>query len=68
MEAYPENGPLVVIEYHKSNSNKTPEGTSVHDLDEENGTEEDDCPFFVHGLTGTELDTKSVNTVKVIAL
>jgi hypothetical protein len=68
LEAYPENEPQVVIGYCKSNSNKTAEGTSIYDLDEEDSTEEEDCPFIVHGLTGMESDTKSVNTVKVIAL
>ncbi|KAF9456100.1 hypothetical protein BDZ94DRAFT_1292983 [Collybia nuda] len=35
LEKYPENGPPCVIEYRESNSNKDPESSAVHDMDEE---------------------------------
>ena len=38
--SYPEEGPPVVVDYHPSNSNKNPESTSVHDIEEEDGTTE----------------------------
>ena len=68
LASYPENGPLVVVDYHPSSSNKNPESTSVHDIEEEDGTTEGPCPFVVHGLTGEELTTKTMKTIKAIAL
>ena len=43
----------MVVDYYPSSSNKNPESTSVHDM-EEDGTTEGPCPFIVHGLTGEE--------------
>ena len=48
--------------------NKTPEGTSVHDMDDEDGTEEGDCAFTVHGLTGEQLEVMTANAIKAKAL
>jgi len=68
LASYPEDGPPVVVDYHLSSSNKNPESTSVHDMEEEDGTAEGPCPFIVHGLTGEEFSTKTMKTIKVIAL
>src|SRR6202790_1635234 len=37
-------------------------------MDEEDGTSEGPCPFIVHGLTGEEFSTKTMKTIKAIAL
>ena len=68
LEEYPEDMPPISIEYRLSSSNKTLEGTSVFDMDEEDGTDEGDCPFIVHGLTGENLTTMSTNAIKARAL
>jgi len=68
LASYPEEGPPVVVDYYPSSSNKNPESTSVHDLKEEDGTTEGPCPFIVHGLTGEEFSTKTMKTIKAIAL
>ena len=68
MASYPEEGPPVVVDYHPSNSNKNPEATSVHDMEEEDGTTEGLCSFIVHGLTGEEFLSKTMKTIKAIAL
>jgi hypothetical protein len=67
LASYPE-GPSVVVNYHPSSSNKNSESTSVHDMEEENGTTEGPCPFIVHGLTGEEFSTKTIKIIKAIAL
>ena len=41
--SYPEEGPTVFVDYHPSSSNKNPESTSVHDMEEEDGTTEGPC-------------------------
>src|SRR6266576_6962555 len=51
LQSYPEDMPPVSVEFKQMESNKTPEGTSVFDIDEEDGTEERMCSFTVHGLT-----------------
>ena len=48
---YGEDMPPVSVEYRPKESNKVPEGTSVFDQEEEDGTTEGDCVFTVHGLT-----------------
>jgi hypothetical protein len=65
---YSEDGPPCCVEYKQLSSNKTPEGTSVHDMDDEDGTDEGDCAYTVHGLTGQKLDTMTTNQIKVLAL
>jgi hypothetical protein len=67
LASYPEEGPPVVVDYHPSSSNKNLESTSVHDMEEEDGTTEGPCPFTVHGLTGEEFSTKTMKTIKAIA-
>ena len=56
---------LWIIIHH---SNKNPESTSVHDMEEEDGTTKGPCPFTVHSLTGEEFSTKTMKTIKAIAL
>jgi hypothetical protein len=43
LASYPEEGPPVVVDYHPSSSNKNAESTSVHDMEEEDGTTEGIC-------------------------
>ncbi len=59
---------LISVEYRESTTNKAPEGTSVFDQEEEDGTVQGDCAFTVHGLTGEELQTMSPNAIKAAAL
>jgi Helitron helicase-like domain at N-terminus/PIF1-like helicase len=68
LSQYPEDDPPVSVEYRHDISNKYPESTSKFDDDVEDGTEEGDCPFVVHGLTGESLDTMTTNKLKGIAL
>ena len=68
MKTYEENAPPVSVEYRESINNKVPEGTSVFDQEEEDGTEEGDCSFTVHGLTGEACNSMTPNALKAIAL
>jgi hypothetical protein len=68
LNTYPENGPSVVVDYRQSKTNKDPEATSLHDNEDEDGTEEGPCPFIVHGLAGEEFSTKSIKEIKSLAL
>ncbi|KIL57946.1 hypothetical protein M378DRAFT_15905 [Amanita muscaria Koide BX008] len=68
LHSYPEDMPPVSVEFKQMESNKTPEGTSVFDIDEEDGTEEGVCSFTVHGLTGEQLNIMTTNTLKAKAL
>ena len=68
LNEYPEDMPPVSVEYKQMLHNKTPEGTSVHDMEEEDGTAEGDCAFTVHGLTGQEFNVMTTNAVKMKAL
>ena len=60
--------PPVSVYYRRSLTNKVEEGTSVFDDELNDGVEEGNCPFVVHGLTGDHLTTKSVSALKGIAL
>jgi hypothetical protein len=68
LDEYPENDIPVVVDYYHSDTNKNPESTAVNDNEEEEGIENGKCPFVVHGLTGEEYSTKTVKTLKAIAL
>ena len=68
LERYPEDSPPVSVHYQHSLTNKVAEGTSVFDDVLDDGVEQGDCPFVVHGLMGDQLDTKSVTALKGIAL
>jgi hypothetical protein len=68
LAAYPEDTPPVSVEYKEMISNKTPEGVSVFDEEEEDGTEKGDCPFTVHGITGEEINIMSSNALKAKAM
>jgi hypothetical protein len=68
LNEYPEDMPPVGIEYKQMTHNKTPEGTSVHDIEDEDGTVDGQCAFTVHGLTGEDLNIMSTNAVKVKGL
>ena len=70
LNQYDENSPPVSIEYREStgSTNKVVEGTSVFDMEVEDGTEEGECLFSVHGLTGEALETMSSNAIKAHAL
>lgn len=68
INSYPEDTAPVVITYQETDTNKVPEGTSVFDMEIEDGAESGECPFTVHGLTGEMLNTMSVNSIKAMAL
>jgi hypothetical protein len=68
LNRYPEHVPPVSLHYQHSLTNKVEEGTSVFDDAPDDGIEEGDCPFIVHGLTGDQLTTKSASALKGIAL
>ena len=68
LERYPEEMPPVSVEYQHSMTNKREEGMSLFDDGEEEGVQEGECAFVVHGLTGEQLTTKSVEALKGMAL
>jgi len=65
---YPENVPLVTIEYRHLLTTKIEEGTSSFDNGEEVGVDDGECPFVVHGLLNKQYETMSVEALKGVAL
>ena len=65
---YAEHMPPVSVEYRPKLTNKVPEGTSVFDQEEEDGTAEGDCVFTVHGLTGELCNSMTPSALKAMAL
>jgi hypothetical protein len=68
LDRYPEDLPPVSVQYQHSLTNKVAEGTSVFDDALDDGVQQGNCPFVVHGLMGEELDTKTITVLKGIAL
>ena len=68
LKRYPEDTPPVSVEYRCEDSNKVPEGTSTFDNEVDDGVATGECPFIVHGLTGVQLETKTIDAQKAIAL
>jgi hypothetical protein len=64
-------GVSVNIEYSKSDpdyGNKIAAAMSVYNNKIEDGTTDGPCPFTVHGLTGPEFESMSINRLKARAL
>ena len=68
LERYPEDTPPVSLEYRHEDSNKVPEGTSSFDNEINDGVVTGECPFIIHGLTGVQLKTKTIDAQKALAL
>jgi hypothetical protein len=68
LNSYPEDGPPVVVDYHKSSGERDPETVAQNDNDLEDGTSTGTCPFVVHSLTGEQLVTKSLKALIAIAM
>jgi hypothetical protein len=59
---------LITLYRRYTTTNKNPEGMSVFENEEEDGTEIGECPFTVHGLTGEDLPTMSSSALKAQVL
>lgn len=68
LNQYPEDVPPVVVDYRHSATNKLVESTSVHDMENEDGTRNGICSLTVHGLTGEEYATATPDALKAVAL
>src|SRR5882762_6611769 len=55
LDAYPDNGPPVVVTYRGASTNKNPESASAFDNETEEGVDSGSCPFVVNGLIGEKL-------------
>ncbi|PBL04590.1 hypothetical protein ARMGADRAFT_1022969 [Armillaria gallica] len=67
MSTYLDGKAPVAVVYKDRSGNKVPEGMSVFNNDEVDGTTEGPCPVVVHGLIGEYLKTKSINEQKTMA-
>jgi len=68
LNLYPEDGPPVVVDYHKSSGERDFEAVAQNDNDVEDGTSTGACPFVVHSLTGEQFITKSLKALIAIAM
>lgn len=68
LNEYPSNDIPLTFIYSYATTNKGPENTSVHDTDEDDGIDEGDCPFIVHGLLGNDIKNKSYKVLTTMAL
>ena len=68
LKLYPEEGPPVTIDYQSSIINKHKEETSVFDMEEEEGVQDGECSFVVHGIMGENYSTLSKDATRALAL
>ncbi|KAJ3501946.1 hypothetical protein NMY22_g18752 [Coprinellus aureogranulatus] len=69
LDSYPEDVPPVIVEYIPKLGNKSADNTAVYDMNDEDGTEEGECPFTVHGITARDInETISVNRLRALSL
>ena len=68
LDHYPEKSPPISVEYQYSLINQPEEGTSLFDDALEDGMEQGECPFVIHGLSSDQYQTKSVSALNGIAL
>ncbi|KDQ50897.1 hypothetical protein JAAARDRAFT_141166, partial [Jaapia argillacea MUCL 33604] len=68
MRQYSDDQLPVPIQCKTLENNVDSKSTSIHDLEEEEGFDEGDCPFAVHGMSGEEYAGMSVNALKTTGL
>ncbi|TFK53515.1 hypothetical protein OE88DRAFT_1606507, partial [Heliocybe sulcata] len=68
LKGYKDNSPPVVVSYHPKTMAEPELGKSLHDDGEEEGTTAGPCPLVVHGVTGTQLYSKSIKALKALAM
>ncbi|KZT23613.1 hypothetical protein NEOLEDRAFT_1068972, partial [Neolentinus lepideus HHB14362 ss-1] len=68
LNSYRDNMPPVVVSYHPQVNQKEAFAKSLHDDGEEDGTTSGPCPLVVHGVTGAQLNTKSIKSLKALAI
>ncbi|TFK55360.1 hypothetical protein OE88DRAFT_1608444, partial [Heliocybe sulcata] len=68
IRSYPETSPPVTVSYHKETDNKEELSKSLHDTGEEEGSTSRPCPLVVHGVTGSQLHTQTMKSLKATAL
>lgn len=68
LNEYPEDRPPVEIMYRCAETNRTREELSSFDDGADQGVEEGECPFIVHGLTGDAVQNKTTEGLKAEAL
>ncbi|KAJ3804984.1 hypothetical protein F5876DRAFT_70185 [Lentinula aff. lateritia] len=68
LESYAEDTPIVTVEYFQKGSNRNAEGISVHDDLNDDGTEEGNCVFTVHGIVGPSIKNMTRNQMIGIAV
>jgi hypothetical protein len=72
LDSYEERGIPVVVDYRRTTediADAVPAGTTaVFESSNEYGTKSGKCTFAVHGLTGTEYATATMQTIKLVAL
>ncbi|PBK65095.1 hypothetical protein ARMSODRAFT_892228, partial [Armillaria solidipes] len=67
MATYIDGKASVAVMYKDCEGNKVPEGMSVFDNEEADGTTEGPCPVVIHGLIGEVLESKSLREQKTMA-
>ncbi|KAK0435841.1 hypothetical protein EV421DRAFT_1892486 [Armillaria borealis] len=67
LNQYKENAAPVEVVYQHSLSNKVPEGTSVFNMSDADGTDKGVCPIVVHALVGEQLSKMDVKAQKSLA-
>ncbi|KAJ2913798.1 hypothetical protein MD484_g6605, partial [Candolleomyces efflorescens] len=70
LNSYPEHGMPVQVLYKpvEVDTSVIPSATSIHDTDDEPGTDSGGCPFTVHELIGSNLTSMSTAARKAAAL
>lgn len=67
LNQYTNNSAPVEVIYQHSLTNKVPEGTSVYDISDADGTEVGAYPVVVHGIVGKQLPMTDIKTQKSLA-
>lgn len=68
MQTYPEDAPPVAVLHRPQEGKLGGEAMAVYEDDDERGVENGQCPFAVHGISGTELADMSKEAKVAVAL
>ena len=69
LEEYPEDTPPALVDYRRLGKEKNSENQAVYHNEDDEGTEEGDCPFSIHTLDASEVNPQqSSKQMKALAL
>ena len=68
LNTYPETEPPIQVDYQYKETADQAEKSVVTEMDDNGAVSDGECPFIVHGMSGIQIENKSTQALRAIAL